>query len=97
MWAFGAPSADNQMPTDSKSLSVATCSKPGGIVQAENDFKSLAGREEIRGPVRIKELPDGRTAVLRTDPSVWSKDGRPTLEIQPAGGGSAEIKRVARL
>jgi hypothetical protein len=68
--------------TDQVGTERARFSYTGGIVQAESDFKSLAGHEEIRGPVRVKELPDGRRAVLRSDPSTWSTDGRPTIELQ---------------
>jgi RHS repeat-associated protein len=63
-------------------------SKPGGMQQAQKDFNDLAGgNPEVRGPVQIKELGDGRRAVLRD----FSTDGRPTLEIQPPGGGYKQI------
>ncbi len=59
-------------------------SKPGGFAQATKDFESLEGSAQTVGPVRIKDLPNGQgRAVLRN----FSSDGRPTLEIQPAGGG----------
>ncbi|MGI8745809.1 MAG: RHS repeat domain-containing protein [Bryobacteraceae bacterium] len=59
-------------------------SKPGGFAQATQDFESLEGTSQTVGPVRIKDLPNGGgRAVLRN----LSSDGRPTLEIQPAGGG----------
>jgi RHS repeat-associated protein len=58
--------------------------KPGGFAQATKDFESLEGSAQTVGPVRIKDLPNGQgRAVLRN----FSSDGRPTLEIQPAGGG----------
>jgi RHS repeat-associated protein len=67
-------------------------SKPGGITQAKDDFNALAGgKPEARGPVQIKQLADGRRAVLRTDPSTWSSDGRPAVDIQPQGGGYKQI------
>ena len=66
--------------------------KGGGLEQAEGDFESLAGREEISGSTRYKELPDGRRAVLRTDPSTWGDHPGPSMDIQPPGGGYAKIK-----
>ncbi len=66
--------------------------KGGGLEKAERDFNSLAGHEEDRGTVRIKELPGGRRAVLRTDPSTWGDHPGPTIEIQPEGGGYAKVK-----
>jgi RHS repeat-associated protein len=59
-------------------------SKPGGYAQATKDFESLDGTSQNLGRVQIKDLPDGQgRAVLRN----FSSDGRPTLELQPAGGG----------
>ncbi|MGO8790081.1 MAG: hypothetical protein ACLQVL_22225, partial [Terriglobia bacterium] len=67
-------------------------SKPGGASQAQQDFNDLGGgKPEVRGPVTIKELTGGGRAVLRTDPSTWSSDGRPTLDIQPQGGGYKQM------
>lgn len=58
--------------------------KPGGFAQATEDFEALEGSAQILGRVRVKDLPNGQgRAVLRN----FSSDGRPTLEIQPAGGG----------
>lgn len=48
-----------QGATTGQSSRAEIFSKSGGIQQAENDFKSLAGHEEIRGPIRFKELPGG--------------------------------------
>jgi RHS repeat-associated protein len=59
-------------------------SKPGGFAQATKDFEALDGQAVNLGRVRVKDLPNGQgRAVLRD----FSKDGRPTLEIQPVGGG----------
>jgi RHS repeat-associated protein len=58
--------------------------KSGGIAQATKDFEALEGQSQNLGRVQMKELPDGGKAVLRN----FSKDGRPTLEYQPASGGS---------
>ena len=70
-----------------------TVSKSGGITQAERDLNALKGGSvQTRGPVKVKELADGRRAVLRTDPSTWGDHPGPTLEIQPPGGGYAKIK-----
>jgi RHS repeat-associated protein len=70
-------------------------SKPGGIVQATKDFNALDGNAVKAGNVLIKDLSDGQgRAVLRTDPSTFGGGGagRPTMEIQPAGGGYAQTK-----
>jgi RHS repeat-associated protein len=61
--------------------------KTGGFAQASRDFDSLDGQAQVRGPVQLKELPDGSKVVLRS----FSKDGRPTLEYQPPGGGSKTV------
>lgn len=67
-------------------------SKPGGVAQATKDFNSLGGKAVQAGNVMIKDLPGGQgRAVLRTDPSTWSTDGRPSLDIQPTGGGYKAI------
>jgi hypothetical protein len=66
-------------------------SKPGGVGQARQDYNDLGGKPEVRGTVTIKNLPGGGRAVLRTDPSTWSSDGRPALDIQPQGGGYKAI------
>ena len=66
-------------------------SKPGGVAQAKKDFNSLGGIAVKTGDVTIKDLPGGGRAVLRTDPSTWSTDGRPSLDIQPTGGGYKAI------
>ena len=59
-------------------------SKPGGFAQATKDFEALEGQSQNLGRVQVKDLPGGQgRAVLRN----FSSDGRPTLEIQPAGGG----------
>jgi RHS repeat-associated protein len=59
-------------------------SKNGGLNQAVKDFESLGGTTKTVGRIKYKDLPNGEgRAVLRS----FSKDGRPTLEIQPAGGG----------
>ncbi len=65
--------------------------KSGGVQQAESDFNALPGHEQVAGPVKIKDLPGGGRAVLRTDPSTWSTDGRPSLDIQPSGGGYKQV------
>jgi RHS repeat-associated protein len=67
-----------------------TWTKGGGVAQAVKDFDALEGQGVKAGNVMIKELPDGQgRAVLRTDPSTWGggANARPTLEVQPAGGG----------
>ena len=58
--------------------------RAGGFAQATKDFEALNGAEKTLGNVKIKELSDGSTAVLRN----FSGDGRPTLEIQNASGTS---------
>ncbi len=65
--------------------------KPGGMTQAQADFDALPGHAVDRGLVETKELPDGRRAVLRKDPSTWSK-GRPSLDLQSPAGGKPTIK-----
>jgi hypothetical protein len=66
--------------------------KPGGIAQATSDFESLEGTSQTAGTVRIKELPKGQgREVLRTNPENFSCDGRPSLDIQPPGGGYKAI------
>ncbi|WP_213807872.1 RHS repeat-associated core domain-containing protein [Granulicella sp. dw_53] len=56
----------------------------GGFEQATKDFEGLTGAEKALGNVKVKELSDGSTAVLRG----VSGDGRPTLEIQNPTGTS---------
>jgi len=64
-------------------------SKPGGFPQAQQDFNDLGGSKvETKGPVEVKDLPDGRRAVVRN----FSSDGRPTLEIQVRGESSKPIE-----
>jgi hypothetical protein len=59
-------------------------SKPGGYSQARADFEALGGQSRANGRLLVKDLPNGQgRAVLRD----FSTDGRPTLEIQPPGGG----------
>lgn len=52
--------------------------KPGGYVEAKEDFDSLH-------PTDVKDIPDGETGILADGRHVTvrrgSKDGRPTLEI----------------
>jgi|GEM_PF-1334368 len=63
-------------------------SKPGGFAQATKDFEALEGQSQNLGRVQVKDLPNGQgRAVLRN----FSSDGRPTLEIQPAGGGYKSV------
>ncbi len=62
--------------------------RAGGFAKAAEDFESLPGAERTIGNVKVKSLPDGSTAVLRS----YSKDGRPTLEIQATVGKDMEIR-----
>jgi RHS repeat-associated protein len=58
--------------------------KSGGNAQAEKDFDALGGTAQNLGRVKVKDLPNGEgRAVLRA----FSSGGKPTLELQPAGGG----------
>jgi hypothetical protein len=67
---------------------VATREMAGGMAQAQKDFDSLAGTAVKAGRVEIKDLPNGEgRAVLRSFSSE-STGNRPTLELQPASGGS---------
>lgn len=56
--------------------------KAGGFAQAAKDFESLKGAERTLGDIKVKDLADGSKAVVRE----FSRDGRPTLEIQHASG-----------
>ncbi len=63
-------------------------SKPGGFAQATKDFEALEAQSQNLGRVQVKDLPGGQgRAVLRN----LSSDGRPTLKIQPAGGGYKSV------
>lgn len=63
----------------------------GGAAQATKDFNALPGQAVKAGSVTIKEVPGVGRAVLRTDSSTLSGQGKVTLEIQPSGGGSKSI------
>jgi hypothetical protein len=62
--------------------------RAGGFAQAIRDFEGLPGADRTIGNVRVKSLPDGSTAVLRE----FSKEGRPTLEIQANVGKDMEVR-----
>jgi len=54
--------------------------KPGGMAETDRDFDEMHPKDvrPLTKGGRVGELPDGRTIVVRP----YSKDGRPTLEIQ---------------
>jgi hypothetical protein len=57
--------------------------KTGGFAQATDYFRILeGGAEKVIGKVKVKEFPGGDKAILRD----FSRDGRPTLEIQAHPG-----------
>ncbi|TAN30641.1 hypothetical protein EPN29_14265 [bacterium] len=63
--------------------------RPGGIQQATKDFGALPGQAADKGRgVLVEQLPDGSKAILRD----FSSDGRPTIEIQHAGGQTTKIR-----
>jgi hypothetical protein len=62
--------------------------RPAGFAQATKDFEALGGTEKTIGPVKVREFSDGSKAVLRN----FSKDSRPTLEIQHASGEVTKIR-----
>ena len=63
--------------------------KTGGFAQATADFRALeGGAEKIIGKVKVKEFPGGDKAILRD----FSRDGRPTLEIQRATGETTKFR-----
>ncbi|MGQ9919669.1 MAG: hypothetical protein ACUVS7_19925, partial [Bryobacteraceae bacterium] len=58
------------------------------FAQATQDFAAFQGAERTVGTVKVKELSDGSKAVLRN----FSRDSRPTLEIQHASGEVTKIR-----
>ena len=64
--------------------------RSGGTAQATKDFNSFPGQAVKAGNVTIKEVDGVGRVVLRTDPAALGKGGKPTLEIQPSGGGSSK-------
>ncbi|MCX7513169.1 RHS repeat domain-containing protein [Frateuria hangzhouensis] len=68
------------MPGKSTKGRTTQWEKPGGMAEAEKDFrdKNPSGVRELPGGGTVGTLPDGRTIIVRPT----STDGRPTLEIQ---------------
>jgi hypothetical protein len=66
---------------------VATREMTGGFAQAQRDFDSLPGTSEKTGRVWIKNLPNGEGRAVLRDFSSPATGNRPTLELQPVGGG----------
>ena len=86
---FGPILKDATLLKMAKSLSESTIyEKAGAFTKATEDFNSLPGTAERRGPVQIKRLTDGSTVVLHD----FSSDGRPTLEVQQPADPSVKIR-----
>lgn len=66
---------------------MTTREKSGGFAQAKKDFDSLDGTAVQAGRVQIKDLPNGEGRAVLRNFSSSGTGNRPTLELQPAGGG----------
>ncbi len=67
---------------------VATRVKDGGFAQAQKDFDALGGTAVKAGPTQVKELPNGEGRAVLRDFSSPATGNRPTIELQPSGGGA---------
>jgi hypothetical protein len=73
---------------------VATRVRSGGFAQAQKDFDALGGTSTKAGPVQIKELPNGGGRAVLRDFSSQATGNRPTIELQPSGGGAKGAQAI---
>jgi hypothetical protein len=84
---FGTPHGSRELSSEL----VVWYYPPGRNVNAKIIRKGSPPAQAVKaGNVTIKEVDGVGRVVLRTDPAALGKGGKPTLEIQPSGGGSSK-------